>query len=145
MKSLSLLLSSLLPLLIRSEDEKVEYGVDVSFPIHNMKVSTNYPWLPHNLDPSLPTPPEYQGMPIQHLGNKQKEYDEMIKGCSKKYPRPKRICEQTELDRVEMSLRQPRAMQNYTDIGFKKIKTPPAVWKLIKVRPNQNMNISCTI
>lgn len=144
MKLLSLLLSSLLPLFISAEDESVEYGVDVSFPIHNMKVSTNYPWLPHNLDPSLPTPEEYKGMPIQYLGDKQKEYDEMIKGCSIKYPRPKRICQQTELDRVEMSKRQPQAMQNYTDIGFKKIKTPPAVWKLIKVRHLYSLSIVYT-
>lgn len=31
-----------------------------------------------------------------------------------------------------MSLRQPQSMQNYTDIGFKKIKTPPTVWKLLQ-------------
>jgi prolyl 4-hydroxylase len=71
-------------------------------------------------------------MPIQWLGNKQEQYDKMIKGCSVKYPKPKGICAQVELDRVQMALRQPSSMQNYTDLGFKKIRTPPAVWKLIQ-------------
>ena len=31
-----------------------------------------------------------------------------------------------------MSLRQPKSMQNYTEMGFKKIKAPEAVFKLIK-------------
>lgn len=119
-------------LTVAVEDEPVEYGVDVSFPIHRLKVSTNYPWLPHNVDPeNNPTPPEYEGMPIQWLGNMQEQYDKMIAGCSKKYPKPKRICETTEIDRVEMSLRQPASMQNYTEIGFKKIKTPASLWKLL--------------
>ncbi len=30
-----------------------------------------------------------------------------------------------------MSLSQPRSMQNYTDLGFKKIKTPTEVWNLL--------------
>mmetsp|Transcript_6904 Transcript_6904/g.9889 ORF Transcript_6904/g.9889 Transcript_6904/m.9889 type:complete len:368 (+) Transcript_6904:92-1195(+) len=31
-----------------------------------------------------------------------------------------------------MGLRQPQSMQNYTELGFKKIKTPDKIWKLIK-------------
>jgi hypothetical protein len=38
----------------------------------------------------------------------------------------------TENDRVQMSLRQPQSMQNYTEAGFKKIRAPEAVYKLIK-------------
>ena len=47
------------------ESTSVEYGVDVSFPIHRWKVSKNYDWLPHNQDPSLTTPKEYEGEPVQ--------------------------------------------------------------------------------
>jgi prolyl 4-hydroxylase len=135
--SINLLVTLVISLVVASvtaeQDEPVEYGVDVSAPMHNMKVSNNYPWLPHNADPqNNPTPPEYAGMPIQWLGNKQEQYDKMIKGCSVKYPKPKGICAQVELDRVQMALRQPSSMQNYTDLGFKKIRTPPAVWKLIQ-------------
>jgi prolyl 4-hydroxylase len=114
------------------EDGTLNYGVDLSFPIHKSKVSTNYPWLPHNVDPvNNPTPSEYKDMPIQYLGDTQKRYDEYLQGCRDKYRKPKNICDISERDRVAMSLRQPQSMQNYTDIGFKKIKTPPSVWKLI--------------
>jgi hypothetical protein len=61
------------------------YGVDVSFPIHHGKISTNYAWLPHNQDSSLPVPKEYEGMPVQYLGDKQGEYDEFMKGCHAHY------------------------------------------------------------
>jgi len=115
-----------------ANDDDPGYGVDVSFPIHRIKVSDNYPWLPHNVDPANnPTPDRYKDMPIQWLGDKQKMYDDFIKGCHDKYPKQKRSCDNTERDRVAMSLRQPSSMQNYTDIGFKKIRTPDAVWKLL--------------
>lgn len=115
-----------------AEDDPPVYGVDVSFPIQRHKVSNNYPWLPHNVDPANnPTPPEYEGMPIQYLGNKEEFYDDFLQGCRDYYKKYSHACDSTEYDRVEMSLRQPQSMQNYTDIGFKKIKTPPAVWKLI--------------
>ena len=112
------------------------YGLDVSFPIHHLKLSTNYAWLPHNVDPeNNPTPPEYKGMNVQYLGNKQAEYDEFIKGCDEHYGQTGKAysaCRVTEEDRVEMSLRQPAAMQNYTELGFKKIKAPKAVWEQVK-------------
>lgn len=112
------------------------YGVDVSFPIHHTSISTNYAWLPHNLHPesSIPTPSQYSGMPIQYLGNKQDEYDAMISACETHYGSsgPRSVCKVTEEDRVEMSLRQPAGMQNYTDLGFKKIKAPPEVWAAVK-------------
>lgn len=128
----SLLLATALPF-AAGEETPVEYGVDVSFPIHNTEVSTNYPWLPHNVDPeNNPTPDEYKGMPIQVLGNKKKFYDDFMQGCRDKYKKFASVCDSTERDRVQMSLRQPPSMQNYTDIGFKKIKCPEAVWKLLK-------------
>lgn len=55
----------------KSSDEPVEYGVDVSFPMHHAKASDNYAWLPHNLDPSLPVPDRYKGMAVQPLGDRQ--------------------------------------------------------------------------
>ena len=119
--------------LVASAEEEPSYGVDVSFPSHRSKVSTNYPWLPHNVDPdNNPTPPEYKGMPIQSLGNKQKFYDDFLQGCRDYYKKYAHACDSTERDRVEMSLRQPPSMKNYTDIGFKKIRTPDKVWKLIE-------------
>mmetsp|Transcript_33738 Transcript_33738/g.71919 ORF Transcript_33738/g.71919 Transcript_33738/m.71919 type:complete len:522 (-) Transcript_33738:188-1753(-) len=111
------------------------YGVDVSFPIHHGKLSDNYAWLPHNVDPANnPTPPQYVGKPVQYLGNKQAEYDEFMKGCDNHYGGGKgySACKVTEQDRVEMSLRQPRSVQNYTELGFKKMRAPKEVWERVK-------------
>jgi len=52
-----------------------DFGVDVSWPIHHGSISTNYAWLPHNLDPvNHATPKEYLGMPVQPLGDRSKVY-----------------------------------------------------------------------
>ena len=51
------------------------YGVDISWPIQHGKVSSNFPWLSHNVDPQNPIPEEYKDMPIQPLGDRQKKYD----------------------------------------------------------------------
>jgi hypothetical protein len=117
---------------ITASAQNAEYGVDVSFPMHYANVSNNYAWLPHNQDPSLPTPPEYQGMVIQPLGDRRAFYEDMMNGCRTYYGAKGDTCNEYEHDRVAMGLRQPQSMQNYTDIGFKKIKTPDAIWTLIK-------------
>merc|ERR1719232_960183 len=65
------------------------YGVDVSFPYHHHRVSTNYDWLPHN-DPAkaspshpnyAPPPEELAEMPVQRLGHRQDFYDTFLEGC----------------------------------------------------------------
>jgi len=104
------------------EVKKVEYGVDISYPIHRYKASENYEWFPFNQNPDLPVPKIMQGQPVQIMGTKQEEYMNHMKGCWEKYDKPS--CSQTEKDRVDMNLRQPQSMQNYTDIGVKKIKAP---------------------
>lgn len=127
-----------LPSVLASEEE---YGVDVSFPIHKWEISTNYPWLPHNADPANnPTPKKYQDMPLQPLGDRQAAYDEFLQGCKNHYKKKSSACTQTERDRIAMSLRQPQSMQNYTEMGFKKIKAPEAVFKLIKDFWEKNQN-----
>lgn len=112
------------------------YGVDISTAIHHGLISNNYAWLPHNIDPNNnPTPPEYINMPIQYLGDKRAFYDNMIAGCEEHYGASHSsfsVCKQTEVDRVEMSFRQPKSMQNYTELGFKKIKAPAEVWERVK-------------
>lgn len=117
---------------VASTETPVEYGVDISFPIHRSQASTNYAWLPHNLDPSLPVPNKYKDMPIQVLGDRQKFYEDFIDGCREAFGRKGQRCLDTERDRVEMSLRQPQSMQNYTDTGFKKIRAPEKVFNLIR-------------
>jgi len=111
---------------------KSSYGVDVSFPIHTDSVSTNYDWLPHNAQPEEHTiAPEFLGQPVQPLGNKQQEYDTYINGCKEYYDKKSRSCVESERDRTNMNLRQPKSMQNYTDIGFKKIKASKQIMKLL--------------
>lgn len=97
-------------------DEPVEYGVDVSFPMQYVDVSTNYPWLPHNQDPSLPVPKEYKDMVLQPLGNKQEFYRDFLQGCKDAFGKKGTRCTQNELDRIAMTLRQPQSMQNYVSL-----------------------------
>lgn len=95
-------------------------------------VSKNYPWLPHNAEPDKnPTPPELEDIKLQVLGDRQAFYDHYINGCQEKYGKKGRACISNEKDRVAMTLRQPQSMQNYTEMGFKKIKAPADVFKLI--------------
>ena len=91
------------------EKEQLEYGVDCSFPMHYNLVSDNYAWLPHNTDPSLPTPPEYQGMPVTPLPDRKQFYDDYVKGCEDNAGN-ERCCASYEQDRVDMSLAQPAGM-----------------------------------
>lgn len=120
---------------VSPSETPVEYGVDVSFPMHHSTVSDNYAWLPHNVDPvHNDMPPEYKDMVVQPLGDKQQEYVDFLNGCKEKWGKNGATrCQQNENDRIAMSLRQPQSMQNYTDVGFKKIKAPQNVFKLIKV------------
>jgi prolyl 4-hydroxylase len=101
--------------------------------MHHAKVSTNYAWLPHNVNPALPTPPAYKGMLINPLGDRQSIYDAFMESCRNAFPgRKGDRCFSTEADRVEMTLRQPQSMQNYTKLGFAKIKAPKELFSLIQ-------------
>jgi len=118
---------------IRAEESTIEYGVDVSFPIHHRRISDNFAWLPHNTDPdNHPTPPEFKDMVVNPLPGREEMYQDFIKTCEEAWPNKKNRCRMTEQDRIDMSLRQPQSMQNYTEIGFKKIRAPEKVFKLIK-------------
>ena len=68
------------------------YGVDVSFPVHYLNV---------------------QSKENNPLGDRQKFYDEFMKGCREHYGGKKgsAACDITEEDRLAMSLRQPKSMQ----------------------------------
>jgi hypothetical protein len=55
-----------------------------------------------------------------------------LNGCIQAFGKKGSRCESTEADRIEMTLRQPSGMVNYTEVGYKKIKAPEKVFKLIK-------------
>jgi hypothetical protein len=121
------------------QDEPVAYGVDVSYPIHHSKVSDNYAWLPHNQDPEhVETPEHYKNKVVQPLGHRQKFYDEFLDSCIKFYGRRGSRCIASETGRYEMSLRQPKSMRNYTDLGYEKIKAPDSLFQTIKTFWDEN-------
>jgi hypothetical protein len=66
--------------------ESPEYGADVSFPIHHLTL--------------------HEGP----LGNRNNLYKEFMEGCRKHYGRKSKSCDEGEIDRLEMSLRQPQSM-----------------------------------
>jgi len=84
------------------------YGVDVSFPVHHIPFAQDQP-----------------------LGDRQKLYDDFMAGCRRHYSGNSQACDITEEDRVEMSVRQPASMQNYTSTGFKKVQAPANVFDLL--------------
>lgn len=86
------------------------YGVDISFPIHH-RVSTNYDFLPHNVNASVTTPVEFQEMPIQPLGDRQAAYVKHVDACRKRYGDKGNMCDTYEYDRILMNQRQPQSMQ----------------------------------
>ena len=98
---------------VAPNESPVEYGVDVSFPMHYSKVSDNYAWLPHNIDPvHNDVPARYKDMVVQPLGDKQKFYDDFLNGCKEKWGNSGAArCQQNEDDRIAMTLRQPQSMQ----------------------------------
>jgi hypothetical protein len=80
-----------------------DYGVDYSYPIHYPLDNTT--WHAHR-------------------------YHEMLQGCFKMYSREE--CEATEVARLKMSLEQPKTQFNYTELGFKKLRTPRVVYEALK-------------
>jgi prolyl 4-hydroxylase len=80
----------------------------------------------------MTVPKQYKDMVVNPLGDRQRFYDDFINGCVKANGIQGGRCRSTEADRFEMSLRQPQSMQNYTKVGFKKIKAPEALFKLIQ-------------
>ena len=104
--------------------------------MHHTKVSNNYDWLPHNnqdassADTTITTPEEYQNMAIQPLGDRQAFHDRFMQGCKNMYKGD--LCQMNEDQRVEMSLRQPQSVYNYTKLGFTKLRAPEHVFQLIQ-------------
>jgi prolyl 4-hydroxylase len=127
----AILLFSPLPLVALEEEEET-YGVDVSFPTHN-RVSTNYPFLPHNLDPDHHSiPPQFEHMPLQTQGDRQELYIQHLEGCRKAHEAvdPTK-CDLFEWDRMIMNRRQPQSMVNLTETGFKKVRAPAHLKELV--------------
>ena len=82
------------------------YGTHLaSFPTHHASISPDSPFYPSR----------------QHF------YDAFLEGCRSHYAASQQseLCDENEESRVEMNVRQPAGMWNYTDMGFRMVKLPP--------------------
>lgn len=114
-------------------EDETTYGLDISFPIHH-QVSTNYDFLPHNVDPSLPAPISKKDMPIQRLGDRQNMYMRHLNACRNHHSSEgnSHLCDSFEYDRLLMNRRQPQSMVNMTATGFQKVRAPEHLTKLVE-------------
>jgi hypothetical protein len=111
MRTLDSKVTAIVSMFLWKQNVAEDFGVDVSFPMQSYNVSNNYDWLPHNIDPDVPTPPEYEGVPIQTLGDKQQFYEDYMQGCRDYWGENEgHHCDNTEKDRIEMNIRQPKSM-----------------------------------
>jgi hypothetical protein len=95
-----------------------DYGLDCSFPIHNLESSCG-----------------------DLLGDRKTFYEDYVQGCREFYGKKGSRCDVTEAERLKMSKRQPKSMVNYTDTGFKKIRAPEAVMKLLTAHWEANKHL----
>jgi prolyl 4-hydroxylase len=66
------------------------------------------------------------------LNEERKEaYEEFMQGCREAYGNKGYLCDSNEKDRIDMTLRQPQSMVNFTDTGFMKIKAPKELRELL--------------
>lgn len=89
------------------------YGVDISFPQHHATIL------------SSSSPP-----PLPLLPGRQDFYDHFLETCRSHNTKPE-ICDENEVDRIDMNIRQPQSMVNYTSLGYTKVKVPHKVFKII--------------
>lgn len=92
------------------------YGVDISFPQHHATI------LSSATSSSLP--------PLL-LPGRQDFYDHFLETCRSHNTKPE-ICDENEVDRIDMNIRQPQSMVNYTSLGYAKVKVPRKVFKIIQ-------------
>jgi hypothetical protein len=88
------------------EEKKERMGVDESWPMHYSE------W--HPLSPE-----------------RKRDYEVFMQGCRDHYGDKGHLCDSNEEDRIEMTLRQPQSMVNYTETGFMKIQAPESLRQLL--------------
>ena len=99
--------------------QQSSYGLDVSWPIHHPSVRPRL---------SLGVGGKQQE-DDPDLGDRQSVYDAYVNGCRVHYGAAKgSACDTTERDRVRLNKSQPASMQNYTSLGFKKVRAPQMLY-----------------
>ena len=106
-------------LLIGAFVNAIQYGVDVSFPIHHQFLGENA---------------SVSSTGRVFNGEKVNLYFDYIQGCFTKYApiNKDRACEYNEEERLRLNLYQPRSMTNYTELGFAKVRLSEEVWKPLR-------------
>lgn len=61
-----------------------------------------------------------------------------MEGCRNHYAAHANYCDETEEDRIDMNVRQPQSMTNYTELGFKKLQAPKKMFAAILKFWNEN-------
>ena len=107
----------LLPL-VTLATAQLTYGVDISFPQHHATIQSSS----STSQPSSPL--------LVLLPGRQDFYDHFLETCRSHNTKPE-ICDENEVDRIDMNIRQPQSMVNYTALGYTKVKVPPKVFKII--------------
>ncbi|CAB9496825.1 Ankyrin Repeat [Seminavis robusta] len=122
------LLLVLVPVSVLSEEVEasIDYGTDVSYPMH------------YGVLTDLPTERDLLGTRTE----KQQLYQENLEGCFEFYGQEegKASCMYYEQARLDMNLRQPQSMVNYTKNGFVKIRAPEQVWNMVQEFWQQNQH-----
>ena len=113
-----------------------DYGVDCSFPMHTLQFSqddnTNGCVAFENSsngDNNSSDSDNDDTVHLSLLGDRYTIYQDFMEGCRAKFGRR---CDHTEDSRVEQMHRQVPSLKNYTDTGFKKVKAPTEIFKLIQ-------------
>ena len=107
----------LLPL-VTLATAQLTYGVDISFPQHHATIQSSS----STSQPSSPL--------LVLLPGRQDFYDHFLETCRSHNTKPE-ICDENEVDRIDMNIRQPQSMVNYTSLGYTKVKVPSKVFKII--------------
>lgn len=101
----------------QEQESSVDYGVDASYPMHYTNLLSDYDNNPLGAAPA-------------------QRYHNFIEGCVTYYdtykPPKGHLCRSGEADRIEMALRQPAGLLNYTTHGFAKLRAPDAVMQLLR-------------
>jgi hypothetical protein len=63
------------------------------------------------------------------LDRRQAFYHDYMEGCYRHYD--EESCEESEQDRLEMNERQPQSMVNFTSTGYRKVKAPAPLMKIL--------------
>ncbi len=114
-------------LLLAASVHAINYGVDVSFPIHHTFLGDNA---------------SVSSTGQVFNGEKVMLYADYLHGCMYTYVQLNKSqdCVYNEEERLRLNINQPRAMTNYTDLGFAKVRLSEKLWKTLREFWEQVMN-----